>query len=60
MKPFSMKLLFFLLAALAVSSAGFVHLSIRRAQQAEHLHEQKEIQQDDEDYRRQIEAAKTN
>ena len=59
MKPLSMKLLFFLLAALAVSSAGFVHLSVSRAHQAKKLREQKQIQQDDEDYRRQLEATKT-
>lgn len=60
MKPFRMKLLFFLLAALAVSSAGFVHLSINRARQAKQLRVQKQIQQDDEDYRRQLEATKTH
>jgi len=60
MRLFSMKLLFFLLAALAVSSAGFVHLSISRAHQAKQLREQKQIQQDDEDYRRQLEALKTH
>ena len=60
MKPFSMKLLFFLLAALAVSSAGFVHLSLSRARQAKQLREQKQNQQDDEDYRRQLEVAKTH
>ena len=60
MRPFSMKLLFVLLAALAVSSAGFVHISISRAHQAKQLREQKQIQQDDEYYRRQLEAMKTH